>query len=71
MKTVKNNPIFVKAMMNGILGWVLMALFTSAMHTDVTLVQACAALPVICSGIAAGIGSYIGYLRQENRKNIQ
>ena len=42
-------------------------MFTSAMHPDVTLNQAFGSFASICAGIAAGIGSYVGYLRMESR----
>ena len=66
MKTLKMNSIFAKALMNGFLGWILIALFTCAMHSDISLGQAFTALPNICAGIAAGIGSYIGYMMKRS-----
>ena len=67
MKTIDYKNIFIKAVLNGLLCWVLVALFTCAMHADLTLSETFFSLPFICVAISGGIGSYIGYLIKENR----
>ena len=66
MKAININ-ILIKAIFNGILTWVLLALFTTAMHTNITLGYALTALPTISSGFAGFFGSYIGYMIRENK----
>ena len=66
MKTSYMNNIIVKALMNGIISMITIALCTAVMHKDVTLNQALFSLPTICTGIACGVASYIGFLIRDN-----
>ena len=66
MKTLNTNKILVKALANGILGWVVFALIT-CLKADISLGEAFVAPASIYAAVAAFIGCYIGYRIRENR----
>ena len=66
MKTLHTDNILVKALANGILGWVVFALIT-CLKADIRLGEAFVAPASIYAAVAAFIGCYIGYRIRENR----
>ncbi len=67
MKALNTNNILVKALANGILGWVVFALITCLKNTNISLGEAFVAPASIYAAVAAFIGCYIGYRIRENR----
>ena len=65
MKTSYMNNILVKALMNGIISWTVIALYTTLVYRDIALSQAFLALPTICTAAACGVASYIGFKIRE------
>ncbi len=55
--------ILIKALINGVAGWLVLAVFLSLIK-DMSLVQAMIAPYTIAMSVAALVGSYIGFLRR-------
>ena len=55
--------ILTKALLNGAAGWLALAVFLS-LTKDISFVQAFTAPHTIALSVAAGLGSYIGFMRK-------
>ena len=64
---MKNMNNFVKALINGVLSWLLVALVLNLVK-DVNFVQALTAPYTVALAVSALVGSYIGFERKA-RKN--
>ena len=63
---ITDKNILVKAIINGVITWLLLPL-VMCLIKDANFVDSLISPTTICIAIAAGIGSYIGYVRKTRK----
>ena len=64
LKNMTRGKIIIWSIVNGILGWLIVAAIASLKHPDITFVQELGNWYSISMGVAALVGSFIGFTRK-------
>jgi len=68
---IMTKNIIIKSLVNGIMGWIIVALIFSLKRPDMTFVQGLTSMYPIYMGIAGFAGSLIGFsIRKNKDQNI-